>query len=99
MIAAETEKLLRNLPEGCTEVRVEDVEKNVGISRQYSIFELTRELSLKNAAKALSMLPQLKNCEAHSTVILPAVDDNTFRRLGVNLTCDPSYQSHKLYHK
>ena len=52
-----------------------------------------------NAAKALSLLPQLKNCEAHSTVILPAVDDNTFRRLGVNLTCDPSYQSHKLYHK
>ena len=52
-----------------------------------------------NAAKALSMLPQLKNCEAHSTVILPAVDDNTFRRLGLNLTCDPSYQTHKLYHK
>ena len=51
------------------------------------------------AAKALSMLPQLKNCEAHSTVILSAVDDNTFRRLGVTLTCDPSYQTHKLYHK
>ena len=52
-----------------------------------------------NAARALSRLPKLKNCEAHSTVILPAVDDNTFRRLGVNLTCDPGYQSHKLYHK
>ena len=52
-----------------------------------------------HAAKALSMLPLLKNCEAHSTVILSAVDDNTFRRLGVTLTCDPSYQSHKLYHK
>ncbi len=52
-----------------------------------------------NAAKALSMLPLLKNCEAHSTVILSAVDDNTFRRLGVNLTCDPTYQTHKLYHK
>ena len=51
-----------------------------------------------NAARALSMLPLLKNCEAHSTVILSAVDDNTFRRLGVNLTCDPTYQSHKLYH-
>ena len=51
------------------------------------------------AAKALSMLPELKNCEAHSTVILSAVDDNTFRRLGVTLTCDPSYQTHKLYHK
>ena len=51
------------------------------------------------AAKALTMLPQLKGCEAHSTVILPAVDDNTFRRLGLNLTCDPAYQTHKLYHK
>ena len=52
-----------------------------------------------NAARALSKLPKLKNCEAHSTVILPAVDDNTFRRLGVTLTCAPGYQSHKLYHK
>ena len=55
VIVAETEKLLRNLPEGCTQVRVEDVEKNVGISRQYSVFELTRELSLKNSAKALKI--------------------------------------------
>jgi len=52
-----------------------------------------------NAALALSKLPELKNCEAHSTVILPAVDDNTFRRLGVFVTCDPSYQTHKLYHR
>ena len=52
-----------------------------------------------NAARALSKRPKLKNCEVHSTVILPAVDDNTFRRLGVNLTCDPGYQSHRLYHK
>ena len=52
-----------------------------------------------NAARALSKLPKLKNCEVHSTVILPAVDDNTFRRQGVNLTCDPGYQSHRLYHK
>lgn len=55
VIVAETEKLLRNLPEGCSEVRVEDVEKNVGISRQFSVFELTRELSLKNSAKALKI--------------------------------------------
>ena len=55
VIVAETEKLLRNLPEGCTQVRVEDVEKNVGISRQFSVFELTRELSLKNSAKALKI--------------------------------------------
>ena len=26
-------------------------------------------------------------------------DIYTFRRLGLNLTCDPAYQTHKLYHK
>lgn len=51
------------------------------------------------AAHAMRQLPLLAGCEAHSTVILPQVDDNIFRRLKVNLTCDPKYQSHKLYHK
>ena len=52
-IAIETEKMLKNLPEGVREVSVSDIEKNVGISRQFSIFELTKELSMKNAPKAL----------------------------------------------
>ena len=52
-IAIETEKMLKNLPEGTSEVNASDIEKNVGISRQFSIFELTKELSMKNAAKAL----------------------------------------------
>jgi len=52
-IAIETEKMLKNLPEGTVEVSVTDIEKNVGISRQFSIFELTRELSFRNSSKAL----------------------------------------------
>ena len=52
-IAIETEKMLKNLPEGTSEVTASDIERNVGISRQFSIFELTRELSMKNRAKAL----------------------------------------------
>ena len=52
-IAIETEKMLKNLPEGTTQVSAADIEKNVGISRQFSIFELTKELSYKNSAKAL----------------------------------------------
>ncbi len=52
-IAVETEKMLKNLPEGSVEVTSSDIERNVGISRQFSIFELTRELSMKNPAKAL----------------------------------------------
>ena len=52
-ISIETEKMLKNLPEGTVEVSSSDIERNVGISRQFSIFELTRELSMKNPAKAL----------------------------------------------
>ncbi len=52
----------------------------------------------ENAAKAMAQLPRLAGCEAHSTVILSPVDDKIFRRLKINLTCDPRYQSHKLYH-
>ena len=52
-IAIETQKMLKNLPEGTTQVSAADIEKNVGISRQFSIFELTKELSYKNSAKAL----------------------------------------------
>ena len=52
-LAIETEKMLKNLPEGTVAVSAEDIEKNVGISRQFSVFELTKELSMKNSAKAL----------------------------------------------
>ena len=52
-IAIETTKMLKNLPEGTTQISTSDIEKNVGISRQFSIFELTKELSFKNSAKAL----------------------------------------------
>ncbi len=50
------------------------------------------------AALALAQLPRLQGCEVHTSVILSAVDENVFRRLGVNLTCDPKYQTRKLYH-
>ena len=50
------------------------------------------------AAKALEQLEKLKCTEAHSTVILSRVDENVFKKLGVNLTCEPKYQTKKLYH-
>lgn len=51
------------------------------------------------AGQALQQLSKLRDCEAHSTVILSAVDDSTFRKLGVRLTCEPRYQTKKLFHK
>ncbi len=50
------------------------------------------------AKKALDQVENLKGLEAHSTVILARVDEQTFRKLGVNLTCEPKYQTKKLFH-
>jgi len=54
-IAVETEKLLKNLPEGTKDIQVADVEKNVGVSRQFSVFELTKCLSYRQSAQALKI--------------------------------------------
>ena len=50
------------------------------------------------AKKAMDALSELKGTELHSSVILSPVDTATFRKLGVNLTCEPVYQTKKLYH-
>lgn len=54
-IVVETDKLLKNLQEGVRNVTVADIEKNVGISRQFSVFELTKALSFRNAPEALKI--------------------------------------------
>ncbi len=51
------------------------------------------------AGYAIDQLDRLRACEAHSTVILSHVDLDQFRKLGINITCEPRYQVKKLYHK
>ena len=45
------------------------------------------------AELAMEQLNSLRGCEVHSSVILSSVDEKVFRRLGVNLTCEPRYES------
>lgn len=52
----------------------------------------------ETAKKAMEQLKNLSGSEAHSSVILSSVDRNVFRKLGINLTCEPEYQSKGLYH-
>ena len=56
-------------------------------------------LSDENAKRALEKLPELKHAEVHASVILAQVDVDVFRRLRVNLTTAPKYQTAKLYHE
>ena len=50
------------------------------------------------AKKALEQAPKLFGLEAHSSVILSRVDEQVFKKLGVNMTFEPKYQTKKLYH-
>ncbi len=51
-----------------------------------------------DAKRATAALYELRNAECHSTVILSAADEATFRKLGIHLSCEPKYQTKKLYH-
>ena len=53
----------------------------------------------EKAELAMQQIQNLKGCEVHSSVILSPVDTGIFRKLGVNLTCEPVYQSNNLYHR
>ncbi len=52
----------------------------------------------ENAKMAIDKLHELKGCEMHSSVILSEVDTKVLKKLGINLTCRPIYQTNKLYH-
>jgi len=45
----------------------------------------------ENAKRAMEQIEKLRGCEVHSTVILSSVDERIFKRLGINLTCEPKY--------
>ena len=51
------------------------------------------------AAQALDCLASLRGCQAHCSVILSPADETTYKKLGLQLTCEPKYQTNKLYHK
>ena len=45
------------------------------------------------AELAMEQLSKLRGCNVHSTVILSPADEKTFKRLGVNLTCEPKFRA------
>lgn len=48
---------------------------------------------------AMEQIGKLSGCDAHFTVILSSVDEQTFKKLGINVSCQPVYESQHLYHK
>ena len=65
------------------------------------LIALSISAATDEAAKlALEQIPKLRGCEAHSSVLLSSVDEQTFKKLGLRLTCEDKYEENgKMYHK
>ena len=64
--------------------------KNPRLHTDEVLIALSTSASADNNAKsALEMLPHLKGCQVHTSVMLSDVDIKTFKRLGVDLTSEP----------
>ena len=53
--------------------------------------------SSPEARLALEQLPKLKGCQAHTSVMLSSVDIWEFRKLGIELTCEPRFEKERKY--
>ena len=72
--------------------------RNVSLNAEEVLMALSISAVTNPVAKyAVDKLDLLKGCQAHSTVILSNSDEQVFRKLGVDVTCDPIYQSTNLY--
>ena len=49
----------------------------------------------KNCLRALEQLPKLKGCQVHTSVMLSEVDRKIFKKLGIDLTCEPVTKKQK----
>ncbi|MEI3213702.1 MAG: DUF1846 domain-containing protein [Lachnospiraceae bacterium] len=54
-------------------------------------------VSSENAKRAMEQIPKLRGCQVHTSVMLSEADSKTFKRLGVDLTCEPVRSGLKLY--
>ena len=52
----------------------------------------------ENAQLALEQIPKLCGCQAHTSVMLSAVDIKQFKRLNVQLTSEAKYENKRIYH-
>ncbi|KAA8826487.1 DUF1846 domain-containing protein [Bifidobacterium reuteri] len=53
----------------------------------------------KVGAQVIAGLEQLRGCDAFFSVIISAADEALYRKLGINVCCEPKYERVSLYHK
>ena len=51
------------------------------------------------ADMARAQLGTLRSCDAHFSIIISEEDIKLYKRLGIHVSCEPKYESKRLYHK
>ena len=73
-------------------------ERNVSLSCQEVLMALSISAATNPTAQvAMNKLSELRGCQAHSTTILSRSDEQTFGKLGIDVTCDPEYPTANLF--
>ncbi len=52
-----------------------------------------------DAARAIAAAEELRGCDAYFTVIISPTDEKLYRSLGINVCCEPKYESSAYYHR
>lgn len=74
-------------------------EKSMALNCEEILIALSISVASNPMAQvAMDKLPLLKGSQAHSTTILNTNDEQTFRKLGIDVTSDPKYASSSLYY-
>ena len=53
----------------------------------------------ETAKKVLDCVENLRGCDAFFSVIISETDEQFYKRLGMNICCEPKYELHRYYHK
>jgi len=69
-LVMELDKLLTNLPQGQQEIGVVDIEENIGISREYNLYELTKAISFKDQTKIFRVVNHLGDSPKQYPLVL-----------------------------
>lgn len=73
--------------------------KNTALSCEEVLIALSICAATNPTAQvAMQKLSLLKGCQAHSSTIISTNDEQTFRRLDIDITCDPEYPTESLYY-
>lgn len=81
-IAGELDKLVTSLPEGTKTITADHIEQNVGISKEFNTFELTKALSEKDFARAMRIADHFaRNPKDNPFVVTVSTLFNHFQRI------------------